>query len=429
MRKRLCPFLPFILGLLSIGSEALALETESSTAINLASGFDLQVFQFPAGSRDLLIWVPSKYGIRPGNIPFARAVRDEGIDYWLIDLHESYLAPTGRDGYAQFEPQHVKELVDHAVRQGWQRVFLGGESRGAGLAMQAARQWQIANPGNTALKGLLFFHPYLIEGQTGIGERATFLPIARASNLPVYIFQPQLNTKYLHSRELIEQLEMGGAPVYFHVLEGIRGGYHVRDIDSLYPREASERALIGQRIRKALHLLAQLPTPERAAAPPSPVAPKAMTVIDSDNTLTPISHEQRLPLRLYDQHDALVDLEALEGEVVLVNFWATWCAPCVKEIASLMRLTDHFEGRPFRVLAVNISESKAHVAEFFDMQDITPNFQVLYDVDGNAAKAWRVYAVPSTYLLDRQKVIRYGYRGALKWDKESVVERVQGLLE
>ena len=134
-------------------------------------------------------------------------------------------------------------------------------------------------------------------------------------------------------------------------------------------------------------------------------------------------------LRLRDDDDRIVDIQDLDGEVVLVNFWATWCGPCVKEIASLMRLVEHFEGEPFRVLAVNISEDKAHVAGFFDTLDIEPNFQVVYDHDGSAAKRWRVYAVPSTYLLDRQGRVRYGYRGALQWDKESVIETVNGLLE
>lgn len=420
-------FFLFLLGLISTGSKIILAETY--TEINLASDFDMQVLQFPAHSKNLLIWVPSKYGIREGNTPFAKTIQNQGIDYWLIDLHESYLALTGRHAYALFKPQHLKELIDHAVQHGWQSIVLGGESRGAALALQAARQWQIENPGDTTLKGLLFYHPYLIDGYTPIGEQATFLPIARATNLPVYIFQPQLNTKYLHSQGMIEQLQMGGAPVYFHPLHGVRGGFHVRNVDRLNPRETAERKLLGQRIRSAVNLLARLPTPDKAAVQLSATAPKNPTDVASTATLVPIDRNESLPLRLNDDRDQIVDLEDHGGEVVLVNFWATWCAPCVKEIASLMRLIEHFKDRPFRVLAVNISESKAHVTAFFDRLGITPNFRVLFDLDGEAAKTWRVYAVPSTYLLNKQQQIRYGYRGALKWDKPSVVEIVQDLLE
>ena len=113
---------------------------------------------------------------------------------------------------------------------------------------------------------------------------------------------------------------------------------------------------------------------------------------------------------------------------MLVNFWATCCGPCVREIASLIRLVEHFEGRLFRVLAVNVGESREHVAGFFARRGIEPNFEVLFDEHSEAAQAWRVYAVPSTYLLDRQQRIRYGYRGALRWDDDDVIEIVDSLL-
>lgn len=417
----------FILGMVLLTSKPGL--TEARTEINLPSGFDMQVLQFPAKHKSLLIWVPSKYGIRPGNTSFAQTIQSEGIDYWLIDLHESYLAPTGRHAYADFEPQHVKEVIEHAVRQGWQDIVLGGESRGAALAMQAARQWQLENPGNTALKGLLFYHPHLIEGYTQIGDQAVFRPITRATNLPIYLFQPQLNTKYLHSERLIEQLQTGGAPVFFHPLPGVRGGLHVRDADRLNPREAEERDLLGERVRNAVSLLLKLPTPTQAVAATERMNSTATVDSDNDRTLVPIDRNESPALRLPDARDRIVDLKDHEGEVVLVNFWATWCRPCVKEIASLVRLTERFEKTPFRVLAVNIGEHQAHVAEFFDRLDIAPNFTVLFDTASEAAKAWQVYAVPSTYLLDKSHRVRYGYRGALKWDKSSVVDTVQELLD
>ncbi|MCB1799549.1 MAG: redoxin domain-containing protein [Gammaproteobacteria bacterium] len=397
-------------------------------SIGLTSGFELQVQRFAADGRDLLIWVPSEYGIREGNTPFARTIQQAGIDYWLVDLHESYMATTGRDAYAAFEPAHVKELIDHAVQQGWQRIFLGGESRGAALAMQAARLWQTENPGKPALIGMLFYHPNLIEGYTGIGEEARFRKIARETNLPVYIFQPQFNTKYLHSRALAEQLQTGGSAVYLHFLQGVRGGFHVRDADRLNARETEERGLLGDRIGHAIRLLALSPPPLGAAEPADDTALPG-DIGEPGTGLVAVNRLQSASLRLRDDDDRMVDLQNLDGEVVLVNFWASWCGPCVKEIGSLIRLVEHFDGRPFRVLTVNISEDRAHVADFFDTRDIVPNFQVLYDLDGSAARRWRVYAVPSTYLLDAQGRVRYGYRGALKWDRSDVIETVDGLLD
>jgi thiol-disulfide isomerase/thioredoxin len=134
-------------------------------------------------------------------------------------------------------------------------------------------------------------------------------------------------------------------------------------------------------------------------------------------------------LRLTDGDDRTVTLGDGGDTVIMVNFWATWCAPCVKEIASLVRLGDHFDGQPLRVLAVNIGETPEQVTAFFQRRDIEPNFAVLYDRDGQAARDWRVYAIPSTYLLDRDRAIRYGYRGALRWDHPEVIGIVQRLID
>ena len=388
----------------------------------------MQVLQFPSDRENLLIWLPSRYGVRPGNMRFAQSVQQEGIDYWLIDLHASYMALTGRKAYAQFDPQHVKELIDHAVSRGWRNIYIGGESRGAALAMRAARQWQLKNPGKAVLKGLLLFHPHLIDGHTRIGEQAVYHPIARATNLPVYVIQPQYNTKYLHSQDLIAQLETGGAPVFFHPLLGVRGGFHVRSGDPRSQRDAEERELIGQRIKTAITLLTRLPAPLQAAAAGEtepPTRPEAERSVD----LLPTNLEEVSPIRLYDERNRLFDLADHRGEVVLVNFWATWCRPCVKEISSLMRLIEHLEGQPFRVVTINIGESKAHVESFFDRLNIAPNFTVLFDLDGEVAKAWKVYAYPSNYLLNKHHKVRYGYRGALKWDEPRVVETIQALFE
>jgi thiol-disulfide isomerase/thioredoxin len=398
----------------------------------LPTGFDMQILQYPASGKRLLIWVPSKRGVRPGNEAFGKTVQAQDIDHWLLDLHSSYLAPTSAQAYETFEPRHVADVIDAAVQQGWSEIIVGGESRGAALAMQAARLWQLDNPGNTAVRGLLLFHPYLIDGQPQAGELAELLPIASATNLPTYVVQPELNTKYLLSRAVLEHLESGGAPVYMHIIADVRGGYHVRDQDRLRPAELVARRQLGSLTRTAIEHLLDLPTPTQAAVPTVPATKprknQTQGTMDAETPLTWINEPRALPLLLPDQHGRLFDLDTLRGQVVMVNFWATWCAPCVKEIASLIRLGDHFEDRPFRIVAVNLNESTDKVSEFFDLRDIVPNFDTLFDHDGEAARKWRVYAVPSTYLVDADQGLRYGHRGAKRWDAPEIIALVEDLL-
>ena len=384
-------------------SHANAFELEEAATVNLPSRFDLKVHQLPANQDNLLLWIPSKYGIRPGNTRFADKIQREGIDFWLVDLHTFYQASTRRYSYARFKPQHVKELIQHAVQLGWQNIILWGESRGAALAMRAAREWQLEHPANPALKGFVFFHPDLVDDHVPIGEMATFLPIARETNLPIYLFQPQHSIKSLHSRSLLENLESGGSDVYFHPLKGVRGGYHVRDLERAYDREIEENERIGERIRKAVDLLVRLQPPQQAAAPARHARHarharlKEAPSKSHRGELIAIDRKAPHALRLQDDSGRLIDLRDFAGEVVWVNFWATWCGPCINEIASLMRLTERFNGHPFRVLTVNIDETAEHVAAFFDQLGYEPNFEVLFDPGGDVAKAWRVNAVPSTY--------------------------------
>lgn len=398
------------------------------TVLHLDSGFDMHVRQYAAEGRTLLLWLPSKYGLREGHAQFAAQVQQQGIDLWLVDLHESYLAPTGGYAFDEFEPEQVAQLLAYAVDHGWRNIVLGGESRGAALALRAARQWQIAHPRQQTLKGLLLYHPYLIEEQPALGEAARFQAIARETNLPAYIFQPQLNTKYLYSEPLLARLQAGGSAVYFHVLQGVRGGYYLRDEDLLLDAEVVERRRLGTRIRNAIERLIAMPTPAFAAADSREPTYAGDGHRVNDGSLAPLPSKPAPALRLSDQHGQMFDLDDNHDEVVLVNFWASWCGPCVREIASIERLVEHFRGRPFRVVAVNIGETREHVGEFFSLRDITPNFDVLYDDDSAAAKDWHVYAIPTSFLLDPRHRLRYGYRGALKWDNPSVIATIEELL-
>ena len=111
---------------------------------------------------------------------------------------------------------------------------------------------------------------------------------------------------------------------------------------------------------------------------------------------------------------------------MLVNFWATWCPPCVEEIPSLQRLTERLAGKAFRVLTVDVGEDAATVRAF--MEQFTVDFPVLMDPGGTAVRQWRVYAFPTSFMVDRSGVVRYSLFGALEWDAPEVVARIEELL-
>ncbi len=99
-----------------------------------------------------------------------------------------------------------------------------------------------------------------------------------------------------------------------------------------------------------------------------------------------------------------VTLSDLQGQVVLINFWATWCPPCRAEMPAIQEVYEEYRDQGFTVLAVNERESQGRVATFMDELGLT--FPVPLDRDGRVFRRYRVNALPSTFFVDREGIIR-----------------------
>lgn len=145
--------------------------------------------------------------------------------------------------------------------------------------------------------------------------------------------------------------------------------------------------------------------------------------------LTPYKGDPTPPeLKLEDLSGKVRDLKDFKGQVVLVNFWATWCPPCRAEMPSMWHLQDKFRNKPFRVIAVNMGETNKEVNTFL-ADKMKQDFVVLMDRNGDALKRWKVFAFPTSYLIDKEGKIRYGLYGATEWDGFDNVKFVEGLLK
>jgi thiol-disulfide isomerase/thioredoxin len=133
------------------------------------------------------------------------------------------------------------------------------------------------------------------------------------------------------------------------------------------------------------------------------------------------------PLVLQDLHGRTHRLDDYRGKVVLVNFWATWCEPCLAEMPSIERLRQSLAGRPFEVLGVNIGEPLGRIERF--LEKVPLGFPMLLDRDTGAAKAWEARLVPASFLVGPDGRIRYVRYGELDWWSEPVRKRVAELLE
>lgn len=121
-------------------------------------------------------------------------------------------------------------------------------------------------------------------------------------------------------------------------------------------------------------------------------------------------------------------LDALRGEAVLVNVWATWCPPCREEMPGLVELHERFQGEGFRVVAASIDTRRAarDVRAFVDRHGIT--FPVLLDPEQRVTRAFRTVGVPESILLDREGRVVRRWVGEIDPLSEEIVESVREAL-
>jgi len=114
------------------------------------------------------------------------------------------------------------------------------------------------------------------------------------------------------------------------------------------------------------------------------------------------------------------------GRVVLVNFWASWCAPCVYEMPGLVSLKQRHAGQAFEILAVNVGEKKYRVHKFVNLIDFT--LPVLLDTSQEVFHAWGVELLPTSFLVDAEGRVRYRVLGSPDWDNAEIDAMIEALM-
>ncbi len=377
-----------------------------------------------SNNKDLIIWVAPGYGTDQRGIDMSKRLSELGLETWHVDLAESLFLEKSTATMRKLDGKYLTGLIEYAHKKTKKRITLLTRSYGAIPVLRAARQWQLKHSENKNfyLNGAILYSPELYSRVPALGLKPAFVSITEATNIPIMIFQGSKRGNRWQTKELLAKLEVGGAAVYFRLLKGVTGLFYSGDNKVATLKQID---LMPGKILASIKLLSKTKKPKQAAI-----------LKQQDN----VPHKSLdIKLKAYKANPKPRDLDLIDvfgkrhtqnnykNKVTVVNFWATWCPPCVQEIPSLNNLSQLMVNEKFELISINYGEDKETILSF--MEKVNVDFPVLLDPSGKEASEWNVLVFPSTFVIAPDGKIKYGVNAAIHWDDPAVVKALKALLK
>lgn len=368
-----------------------------------------------------ILWVPSEYGVLPQQKRIAEQLAQQSVATTFFDPFEAlFLAPTS-SALQKIPAGWISKILEQNTFD----YVVAGNKAGV-LALTALRDfYQTAKPS----MGVILLNPDLLTQTPAPGEKAVYWPQVSQTNLPVFILQGELSPWRWQLASVQSELGKGGAEVFLKMLPKVRDRFYFRPDANSFEQQFSQK--FSKDIELAMQALTPYLTENRqvlkSAELDRPVKMSSQQEKSNQSLeLQVYRGAQNLPLSLQDMQSKTFDLSSYRGKVVLVNFWASWCPPCVHEMPLMAGLKSQLGSKNFEILAVNLGEAKADIEKF--MQAHPLNFPVLLDETGQTAQSWKVMAYPSSFVVDKTGKIRYALFGATDWQADTHVNKLKSLI-
>ena len=368
-----------------------------------------------------ILWVPSEYGVLPQEKRIAEQLAQQSVATTFFDPFEAlFLAPTS-SALQKIPAGWISKILEQNTFD----YVVAGNKAGV-LALTALRDfYQTAKPP----VGVILLNPDLLTQTPAPGEKAVYWPQVSQTNLPVFILQGELSPWRWQLASVQSELGKGGSEAFLKMLPNVRDRFYFRPDANSFEQQFSQK--FSKDIELAMQALTPYLTENRqvlkSAELDRPVKMSSQQEKSNQSLeLQVYRGAQNLPLSLQDMQSKTFDLSSYRGKVVLVNFWASWCPPCVHEMPSMAGLKSQLGSKNFEILAVNLGEAKADIEKF--MQAHPLNFPVLLDETGQTAQSWKVMAYPSSFIVDKTGQIRYALFGATDWQADTHVNKLKSLI-
>lgn len=387
---------------------------------------ELSLLRFNAEGGHLIIWISPGFGDLQRSYDVAETISKRGIEVWHIDLAESLFLTQSTNTLRALDGSYVAGLISKAHESTGKSVTLMARSYAAIPVLRGARLWQMQaaksdNDQYDYLTGAILFSPELYSEIPPLGLDPVYDPIASATNIPIMLYQSGRRGNRWQLDKTLEQLQAGGAAVYLKILPGVTGVFYRKD-KAVETSDVLKQ--LPEEIERVVHMLERIPTPKAVNKLMTGGEPASSNL---DITLRPfISDMAPLEINLKTATGQSFTRKDFTGKVTLVNFWASWCGPCVEEIPALNRLREYMKDRPFELISINYAEKPEQIREFLNMVKV--DFPVLLDEDGSYSAKWNVLVYPATFVIAMDGNIVYGVNGAIEWDNEEITGKLDALM-
>ena len=378
------------------------------------------------------VWLHSQYDrLLEWERPLLMQLQQSGVEVWATDILGSLFLTRSSASVRQLSGEAVAavlEIAQQASNEDGKGIVVLASDRMAGLALKGVRAWQQQNVSEpTNFKGSILLFPNLYANTPLAGEAPNWDAVVEVNQAPVMILQPEQGVHRWYLADLSTQLAQQQAAVYSWVLPGVKDYFF--------------NPFAKQRTEPENVMTAQLPTifqlsAQRLAAYAASHHPAQLAQIQNDQAVNvhrtlPKLHEfsalkpaPGLVGKTFDEQ--ALDLADYKGKVVLVNFWATWCPPCVTEIPSMNRLLAKYQAQGLEIVSVDFQQSATDIATF--VKRVPVDYPIVLDHDGRLSKQWGVFSFPTTFVVDRQGRLRYSLNQGVEWDVPELEAPLRALL-
>lgn len=411
-----------------------------SIAVNEKQDIEFSIEVPPNNTGDTVLLVfPSEYGIQNAERKLLKTLPQQNIEVWISHIFESYFLPASASNLENIPALHIQKIIQKVHNKTHKKIIVLTSGRGAIPVLRALAQWP-DKMSPTYFSGLILMHPKLFINTPAPGLVAELMPSVKATNQLIYLIQPKQSPFWWNRNIAIERLQQSGSDVFIHSIKNARNRYYFRA--DATQQERNLAADYPKLIYRAATQIKLYPVKQRPLI--SHVATK--------DTVTSIKTHRRLSKYLGSPIPPSLKLERFRritldnstlstsqntytlhsdtGKVLLVNFWASWCPPCVHEMPSMQKLTHEINAKSkdaFKIIAVNMGEDSKTINEFLNTK-VSVDFDILLDSNGTALKQWKIFAFPTSFIIDKKGTIRYAIYGAINWLEADVIEKITMLI-